>query len=374
LNLFLSPGIHLFYGENGQGKSNLLEAIYLLSIGKSIRATTEKDLVHYFDTLNQPYSKIEATLNKNNQEITLQIIINVYNRQLNNLNHRTTTKKHISINHIQKSITDLIGNLNAVLFTANDLNIIDGPHISRRKYLDILISQTNKNYFKMLQKYNYIVSNRNKILKKIRNNSASIRELAFWNKELISLSTFITKIRIDVLKNITQNLNPIQEILSNNLDKITLKYVPSYEQIEPINEKSIETAIQKAISNNQNNEIKYGFSLFGPHRDQIKILLNGMDLKNYGSRGQFRTAILSIKFAEAEYHKKQIGIEPIILLDDVMSELDTTRRELLIKMLDGYKQVLITTTEKNIFESLLQSNQINTFNIKAGTILKDDNQ
>ena len=99
-----------------------------------------------------------------------------------------------------------------------------------------------------------------------------------------------------------------------------------------------------------------------------------MDLKNYGSRGQFRTAILSIKFAEAEYHKKQIGIEPIILLDDVMSELDTTRRELLIKMLDGYKQVLITTTEKNIFESLLQSNQINTFNIKAGTILKDDNQ
>ena len=151
MNLFLSPGIHLFYGENGQGKSNLLEAIYLLSIGKSIRATTEKDLVHYFDTLNQPYSKIEATLNKNNQEITLQIIINVYNRQLNNLNHRTTTKKHISINHIQKSITDLIGNLNAVLFTANDLNIIDGPHISRRKYLDILISQTNKNYFKIYQ-------------------------------------------------------------------------------------------------------------------------------------------------------------------------------------------------------------------------------
>tara|TARA_Y100000815_G_scaffold273164_1_gene303724 strand:- start:839 stop:1957 length:1119 start_codon:yes stop_codon:yes gene_type:complete len=372
LNLVLSPGIHLFYGENGQGKSNLLEAIYLLSIGKSIRATTERDLVNYFDIQNQPYGQIQATLNKNNQEITLQITINVHNRQLNDLRNRKTTKKHISINHIQKSITELIGNLNAVLFTVNDLNIIDGSHISRRRYLDILISQTDKNYFKMLQKYNYIVSNRNKILKKIRNNSTPTSELAFWNKELISLSTFITKIRMDVLKKITQNLNPIQKMLSNNTDNISLKYVPSYEQTEPINEQSIETAIQKAISNKENYEIKYGFSLFGPHRDQIKILLDGMDLKKYGSRGQFRTAILSIKFAEAEYLKNQIGIEPIILLDDVMSELDSKRRALLINMLDGYKQVLITTTEKKIFESLLESNKINVFHINAGIILKDD--
>ena len=364
--------MHLFYGENGQGISNLLEAIYLLSIGKSIRATTEKELVNHSDTLNQSYGQIQATLNKNNQEIFLQITINVSNSRINDLKNRTTSKKHISINHIQKSITDLIGNVNAVLFTINDLNIIDGSHISRRKYLDILISQTNQDYFKTLQKYNYIVSNRNKILKKIRNSSTSTRELSFWNKELVLLGTFITKFRIDVLEKITQHLNPIQKMLSNSLENIALKYVTSYEQIEPLNEQSIEKAIQKAISDKQNNEIKYGFSLFGPHRDQIKILLNGMDLKNYGSRGQFRTAILSIKFAEAEYIKTQIGTEPIILLDDVMSELDTKRRLLLISMLDQYKQVLITTTEKKIFESLIQGNKINSFHIKAGTILKND--
>ena len=139
--------MHLFYGENGQGKSNLLEAIYLLTIGKSIRATTEKELVNYSDTLNQSYGQIQATLNKNNQEIFLQITINVNNSRIHDFKNRTTSKKHISINHIQKSITDLIGNVNAVLFTINDLNIIDGSHMSRRKYLDILISQTNKDYF-----------------------------------------------------------------------------------------------------------------------------------------------------------------------------------------------------------------------------------
>lgn len=330
LSLEFKHNLNIFIGSNAQGKTNILESIYFSAMGRSHRTSTDNELIRWY----QPAGSITITFFR--QDIENKLVFKFVNNQ----------NKEIILNGHNIRLRELIGQLNVVMFSPEDLMLIKGAPLGRRKFLDSEISQANPAYYRNLLKYNRILAQRNNLLKKIREYKAESATLDTWDEQLASLAAVIVCKRQEALKKISMLANLMHRKITNNKENLTITYFQT-----SLNDtvKNLEEWYCKKLKENRQMDISRGSTSVGPHRDDLVFTVNGINLKNYGSQGQQRTGVLAIKLAEIEFIKSEAGEYPILLLDDVMSELDASRREQLLSFIKDRVQTFITATEPKYF-------------------------
>ena len=336
----LEKNINIFYGENAQGKTNIIEAIFLCSMGKSFRAKKDKEMIN----LNYENAQIEIEYQKTDRDGKIKI-------ELGN-------KKIVYINGVKiKKLSELLGNINVVIFTPDDINILKGGPQNRRRFLDIMISQLKPNYMYNLNLYLKTLEQRNNYLRQIKEEKKDENLLDIWDEKLSEYAINIYKYRKEFIEKIRNKIKIIHNEITDNREEI---------QIEYITECTNKEEYLKLLRQRRKLDIIKGFTTKGIHRDDFVIYINKKQLDIYGSQGQHRTAILSLKLSELNIVYDEIGEYPILLLDDFMSELDEKRRKnLLEKIKDA--QVIITCTEKIEVEN----NKILIYNVKSGKTIKE---
>lgn len=345
----LSEGINIFHGENAQGKTNLLEAIYLLCVGKSYRALKDQELIKW----EEHDFFLKGIGEKEKRTLTIEVSFSLL------------SKKKIKINgQEQKKISSLLGLLKAVIFSPKDLQLIQGAPSERRKFLDMEISQVSPKYHYDLQQYYRSLQQRNNLLKNIRENKQNISILDIWDDQLIELGSKIIEKRQECLRKIAILARLIHRKITIQEESLELKYISSLGEEDS---QDIKHIFKKKLVMLRKEEIYRGLTLIGPHRDDFSSFINGIDVKTFCSQGQQRTAVLSLKLAELEFMKSESGEYPLLLLDDVMSELDQVRREHLLKVVRNKIQTFITTTDlKDFSTQFLQEARL--FRINKGNI------
>ena len=336
----LEKNINLFYGENAQGKTNIIEAIFLSSMGKSFRAKKDKEMI----SLGEENSIIEIEYEKIDRDGKIKI-------ELGN-------KKIVYVNGIKiKKLSELLGNINVVIFTPDDINILKGGPQNRRRFLDIMISQLRPNYMYNLNLYLKTLEQRNNYLRQISKENKNENMLDIWDEELAKYAINIYNYRKQFIEKIKEKIKKIHEEITNNKEEIKIEYLS--ECISK--EKYLELLKQR-----RKLDIIKGYTTKGIHRDDFNIYINKKELGIYGSQGQHRTAILSLKLSELNIVKDEIGESPILLLDDFMSELDEKRRKNFLEKINDV-QVIITCTEKIDIEN----KEILVYNVKSGEVKKE---
>ncbi len=349
LNLSFNKNINLILGNNAQGKTNILESIYFLSLTKSFFAVNDKVVIKK----NCLYARIDGVITSNNGCNNLSILVNNYGKYLK-----------IGNKEIKKS-SDYLGYLKVILFSPDNIRLLkEGPSI-RRRFLNIEISQLSKRYILILNQFNDLLKQRNEYLKNIRNSFMDKDYMLILNQKFAELAYQIYNFRNDFIVEINKRIKDIYKSIIN-IDNIEIKYITDVK----LNDKEIMiNEIKDRLDKNYDKEILYGNTLIGPQRDDFSILLNGNDISSYGSQGQMRIAILSVKLSEIDIIFNKFGEYPVILLDDIFSELDVDKRNKLIKYLNCDRQVIITTTDiENINEELV--NNAKLFKIDNGKVIE----
>lgn len=346
LELDLPPAVSVFYGANAQGKTTLLEAIYLLAIARSYRAENEREVVNFQSATEGGQALVGGIVEKEGERLAVyvgyQSVPHAASLQ-DSGTKRYTVRKEIRVSRVRRTATELVGMVNAVLFTAEDIQLVFGPPSGRRRYLDILISQADNQYLKGLQRYQKVVQQRNQLLRLVRDGRAAPDELEFWDGELVREGAFLIWKRHEAMGTLRPWCAQRHGELSGLDEDFRLEYRPSV----PVGEDATvtENNFREALASAQSKERATGVTAAGPHRDDFSLLINQVDMGTFASRGQARTIALTLRLAEAAYLSSVRQEAPIILLDDVLSEMDSSRRLLVLEQLTQYQQVLITTTD-----------------------------
>ena len=352
LEIEFGPSINIFIGNNGQGKTNILESIYMLSLSKSNRSGIEDNLIKY----NEEVAKIEGLIVSDDypkkQEIRL-----------------TKNKKQLFINgkEIRKN-SDYVSNFCVISFTPDDLEIIKGSPNIRRNTINIDISQLNNKYIGYLNEYNQVIKMRNEYLKRMNlNGNSDPRYLDILNQKIIDNSLIIYKYRFSFFEKINLFLPKIYKRIAG-LDGLKVVYNTSI-HIDTYNEEEIKKRFISKFKKNLNVELMQGMTLIGPHRDDFSFILNEKDMKQFSSQGQQRLAIIAFKIAEIYLFKEKLLEYPVLLLDDIFSEIDASKRNKILKFLQGDIQTIITTTDINDIDSKYQLD-VKVFDVKNGKVTK----
>lgn len=353
LYLEFNPKINLLIGKNGQGKTNIVEAIYLLSFGKSFRTNKDKELIK-FESENL---YIGGNFTKHDRKSLIEIGIGKNN------------KKGIKINKINiEKIYELLGNLNVVIFSPEDLRLVkEGPK-ERRVFIDKEISQITPKYYNYLTNYNKILFQRNKLLK---SSYVDMDLIAVYDESLARYGSYIYILRRDFIKKIASISSKMHKKLTNELEQLTIKYK---NQINLTEEDTVDTVYEKFIKKlkeGRQHDIDTRTTRYGIHKDDLLICINDLDVRLYGSQGQQRTASISLKLSEIELINNEVGEYPILLLDDIFSELDETRQKLLVDNLDKV-QMFITTAEAS-HKKIFNTENTTIFNIEKGNVISIEN-
>lgn len=333
VSILFSRDLNIIYGNNAQGKTNIIEAIFFCASGRSHRTSKDSELVK---------------INTNGFNVSMELIKGEGNKSID-IKYETGKKKMIKINEIPVSrIGNLMGNLLAVIFSPEDILIIKEGPSQRRRFIDITISQLKPSYFYDLQQFNKILLQRNTLLKEIQFNRSLIETLDIWDDKISETAARIMMVRNGFINELDEKSKNIHHKITNGREELGIRYKPSINIKTFDDVDSLKKDLMDGLSKKRDIELKRCITTVGPHRDDYDILLNGLSLKIYGSQGQQRTAVLSLKLAEIEIIKSVIGENPVLLLDDVMSELDFERREFLIENIKNI-QTFITCTEKDFF-------------------------
>ena len=334
----LEENINIFYGENAQGKTNIIEAIFLCSMGKSFRAKKDKEMIN----LNFENAQIEIEYQKLDRDGKIKIDLG--------------SKKIVHINGVKiKKLSELLGNINVVIFTPDDINILKGGPQNRRRFLDIMISQLKPNYMYNLNLYLKTLEQRNNYLRQIKEERKDENLLDIWDEKLSEYAINIYRYRNEFVQKIKNKIKIIHNEITNSKEKIEIEYITECNNREEF---------LKLLKQRRKLDIIKGFTTKGIHRDDFVIYINNKQLDVYGSQGQHRTAILSLKLSELNIIYDEIGEYPILLLDDFMSELDEKRRKNFLEKIKN-AQVIITCTEKIEVEN----NKFLIYNVKEGKVL-----
>ena len=338
----LHDKINIFYGENASGKTNLLECIYVLGLTKSHRSFIDNNLIKE----GSDFFRLKGLLKKSDM---------IYQLEVNN-----QKKKKIYIDNKEiKKVSDYISLMNIIIFYPEDLEIIKGSPILRRNFIDLDLSQLYSNYINILNEYNKLVKMRNERLK--NNLVVSDNYLDILTDYMVDRAINIYKMRLKFINKINEFCPKIYKELTGN-DNFYLVYKPCLEILDKEEYLNI-------FKQNYNREVKNGKTLFGPHLDDLEFYLDGVNLKLYGSQGQQRIAIIAVKLAEIEIFKNYKKENPILLLDDVFSELDIKKRNNLLKYIKNNIQTIITTTDLNSIDKKILS-EAKIFEIKSGNIIE----
>jgi len=357
LELDLPQNVGLLICGNGQGKSNLLEAIAYLATTRSYRAGSDRELINWLAGSEPlPYARVVARVQRQDGPVQLEITLlgqpeaagaepptedDSLNGRLALFQPTTSSlQKKIRVNGVPRRAIDAIGQVNVVMFGPQDLDLVSGAPALRRRYLDATLCQTNRRYTRSLQRYHRVVMHRNHLLRRIAKGDAHPDELAFWDDQLIEHGSYIVDTRQQAVALLGTMARDIHSQLTDGQERLRIVYRATVQ-----GEGDLTAAFRSAIAQQRQRDIQAGMSLIGPHRDDLVFFADGVDMRVYGWRGQQRTVALSLKFAEARYICCTVGEEPIVLLDDIMSELDSNRRRWVLGAVEGGGQVLITNTD-----------------------------
>lgn len=333
----LGPNMNLFFGENAQGKTNILEAVFLCAIGKSFRAKKEKELIN----LEEKQAFVEMEYEKSDRSGKIKIIFD--------------DKKNIYLNDVKQSkLSDILGKINMVMFSPDDMEILKSSPAKRRRFLNIMISQLRPHYVHSLNMYQKTLEQRNNYLRQILNNNKPVEMLEIWDESLANYAKEVYEYRREFVEKIKEKIFNIHGQITNQKEELKLKYLSDCEDKEKYKEE---------LRKSRTSDIERGYTQKGIHRDDIYFFINKKQVNIYGSQGQNRTVILSLKLAELEIIKDETEEYPILLLDDFMSELDEKRRENFLKNIHN-TQILITCTD----EFTICEKMCKTFQVKNGNV------
>lgn len=338
--IVFQSGINLITAPNGSGKTNILESIYILGNSTSFNSYPDINLINF----DRPdFTKIKSVVGEHTYEV---IISNI----------EEMTKKKFLVDGSAQSATKFSSNFDVLLFSPTSVDLVAGAPDTRRSQLDDLISSLDIEYKKILTTYKSVVKNRNKLLYKLKYNKGSIEELAFWDEKLVKLGTQIIIKRLEIIKKINNLVNEVSEnIFHTNNNKLQIKYIPTVDISE-----NIEYSFEKAIVDRVEDEIRIGYTLFGPHRDDFEFNLSGQNARISASRGQQRISSLLFSLSAWDIIYKSKNQKPLLLLDDIMSELDKEHQKNIIQTIKkgDYGQIIISTSEENDNNILLSQSNI----------------
>lgn len=354
----------VLYGDNAQGKTSVLESIYYLATSNSPYTTSDRQLIHW-RTENDPipFARLEAEIsNKESAYHKLEVTL-----MLDMSTGAPRFKKDIKLNGVSKRVMDVVGLMSVVLFVPQDLSLIEGSPSDRRRFMNTTLTQVDVDYLMALDEYEKLLPQRNALLKRIAEKRANKVELEFWDEQLATNGAILIAGRQRLLRELEVKAQDTHHALTGGRETLTLKYQPSImptanndskqmsfdvlgldlnRQLTP---EQIKPQILQVLEAEQRESIARGVTLSGPHRDELRMYINNRDSGLFGSRGQARTAVMALKFAELEWMRDRIGEYPLFLLDEVVAELDSKRRAFLLENLKGQAQTLVTTTELDIF-------------------------
>ncbi|MFC4024175.1 DNA replication/repair protein RecF [Oceanobacillus longus] len=329
LDISFDDKVNVIIGANAQGKTNLMEAIYVLAFTKSHRTPREKELIQW----EKDYAKIEGRITKRTQSIPLEIIV-------------SSKGKKAKLNRLeQRRLSDYIGAINVVMFAPEDLTLVKGPPQIRRRFIDMELGQIQPRYIYHLGQYQKILKQRNHLLKQMqRKDNPDLTMLDVLTEQLIEHAATLLERRFVFLELLRKWARPIHHGISRELESLEIHYSATIEVSEEANKEKIGNIYIEKFHELKQKEIERGTTLIGPHRDDLLFYVNGKDVQTYGSQGQQRTTALSVKLAEIELIYQEVGEYPILLLDDVLSELDDFRQSHLLNTIQGRVQTFVSTT------------------------------
>lgn len=347
LNLDFDSETNIFYGDNAQGKTNILEAVYLSGTTKSHRGTKDKDLIQF----EKEESHVESIVEKNG--IDYQI----------DLHLKKNSPKGIAINKIPiRKASELFGIVNLVFFSPEDLNIIKNGPAERRRFIDLELSQLDKVYLNNLTNYNRIINQRNHLLKEMNyeNKKNLMDTLEIWELQLVQYGNKIIDRRKKFIIEINEIISFIHKKLTGNKEELKIVYEPSNGNL----------SLEQALRKNRERDFKMKSTSVGPHRDDICFMAGDLDIRRFGSQGQQRTAALSLKLSEIELVKKTIHDTPILLLDDVLSELDKHRQNYLLDSIYDIQTLITCTGVEDFVNHRFEVNKV--FHVQSGQVTKEN--
>ena len=370
LELSLPPGATVLHGENAQGKTSLLESIYYLATSRSPYTTSDRQLINWrVENDPIPFARMAAEIcTKRSPLDRIEMTLLLERSEAGSLRF----KKVIKVNGANRRVMDIVGMLNVVLFLPRDLMLVEGSPSDRRRFMNDTLAQVDRDYLQALNTYEKILPQRNALLRRIGDKRATAKELDYWDEKLINAGAVLIAGRQRFLRELETEAQRAHHDLTGRRETLTLEYLPSFaptaegkgqlsfntlgldlhRQLAP---EQIAPQFTDKLKGELGESVNRGVTLSGPHRDELRLHINGRDTGLYGSRGQARTAVMALKLAELAWMQTRIGEPPVLLLDEVIAELDAKRRAYLLERLDGSTQTLMTTTELDIFtESFLQ--------------------
>lgn len=344
LSIELGKNVNVFMGDNAQGKTNILEAIYYCGFARSHRTNRDRELVNWNE------NKALINLYVKRERIDKKISIAIFK----------DGKKAINVNSIKiNKISELIGAFNVVMFSPEDLKIVKESPGIRRKFIDMELSQLNNKYYYSLVQYNKVLNERNSVLKTKKLDEYM---LDIYDAQLGSFAKYIIQERLKYIEFLNKHGKQIHKDITSGKESIEFKYHTSIKLKD-----SIEEDIISALKANRKRDMEKGLTSIGPHRDDILIYINGIDAKSFGSQGQQRTSVLTIKFASLRIIKEQTGEYPVLLLDDVLSELDFSRKKYILSSIQDIQTVITCTGIEDINEYLDENSKV--FRVKEGSVI-----
>ncbi len=373
LDLSLSPGLNLLMGPNAAGKSNLLEAVALLSTGRSPRAGTDREMLRHGAVADPiPFVRVVGEIRSGDQATTIEVVAQFAGDLAGGPDSaRLRAQKRLLVNRVARRATQLVGLFPTVLFSPTEVELVSGPPGVRRHFLDVLGCQLDPAYLRALQQYQRVLPQRNQLLRLLREGRAQEDELTFWDERLVANGACLMAARQESIRLLEPLALGALRQLSDGSEALQLRYLPALgEAVET--EKGVEgpwvERLGAALAASRRRELGAGATLVGPHRDDLTLLLDGVDAAVYASRGQQRCLALGLKVAEAGLLEARHGQPPVLLLDDILSELDQERRRRLMVLLAGARQTLLTTAEPETLAGVATAGAAR-YRVEGGTVV-----
>ncbi len=379
----LPSGPLILVGRNAQGKTSLLEAIHYLAAANSPHAGSDRQLIHWLALREepQPFMRIRAEVLLAGETRTVEVRLEL---QANGAERDQRLKKTVLVDGLKRRVRELSGVVNVVMFLPQDMVLVEGSPGDRRRYLDATISQVDSAYANSVREYAKVLSQRNALLKNLQERQGTVDQLEFWDEILCAQGATLITRRARALEEIEQYSGVLQQELTAECEHLRLAYRPSYDPAEQpggqlelgldsglrrtaIAETELAAGMLACLRERRQEEMQRGMTLVGPHRDEFRFMLSGIDLGEFGSRGQARTAVLALKLAEMAWMRDRSGEWPLLLLDEVLAELDPQRRHDLMQRINGAEQVLLTTADLDMVAPQFRS-QARVWRVSAGTV------
>jgi DNA replication and repair protein RecF len=381
LDLDIPRRIVLLTGSNAQGKTSVLEAVYFLAAFTSFQTHADRQLVNFLEAKKElAVGRLVAEYVRGSAKHRLEVRLVL--EAVGATNQRL--RKEILLDGVKRPLSEVIGHFNAVIFVPQMVQIIEGGPEERRRYLNLALAQTVPGYAHLLSEYGQALTQRNALLKLLAERGGDQSQLDFWDEAITRAGATIILRRIEAVHEIEKLAARIHRDLTNGAEVLRIHYQPAYDPLTAPDRQialPLKTTVQRngfsaedirqgyalALKTSRAEEIRRGVTVLGPHRDELRFLSNGIDLSDFGSRGQVRTTLLALKLAEIEWMKARTGQWPVLLLDEVMAELDVQRRLDLLASLEKIEQALLTTTDLKLFSTSFVE-EAEKWEVSSGTV------